>query len=69
MLTEVSTYSRRGVAVSKGTKRAVGVVVGVLLLYLVITQPQQSAGMVQDLLGLLQDGADSLTTFLRSLFA
>lgn len=53
---------------SKGTKRAVGVVVGVLLLYLVITQPQQSAGMVQDLLGLLQDGAESLTTFLRSLF-
>lgn len=54
---------------SKGAKRAVGLVAGALLLYLVITQPQESAGMVQDLLGVLQDGADSLTTFLQSLFA
>jgi len=55
--------------VGKGAKRAVGLVAGALLVYLVITQPDESAQMVQDLLGVLQDGADSLTTFLQSLFA
>lgn len=54
---------------SQKTKRAIGAVVAVLLLYLVITQPQQSAGMVQNILNMLRDGADSLTTFLRSLFS
>ena len=53
---------------SPGAKKFLVTVLGIFLLFLVITQPQQSAGMVRDLLGLLQDGAESLGTFIRSLF-
>jgi hypothetical protein len=55
--------------VSQKTKRAIGAIVAVLLLYLVITQPQQSAGIVQNILATIEGWADSLTTFLRSLFS
>ncbi len=54
---------------SPGAKKILVAVVGVFLLFMVISQPQQSAGMVRDLLGMLQDGGESLATFLRSLFA
>ena len=54
---------------SPGAKKFL-VTVGIIFLgFLVITQPQQSAAMVRDLLGMLQDGAESLGTFIRSLFA
>ena len=52
---------------SPGAKKFLVAVVGIFLLFLVITQPQQSAGMVRDLLGSLRDGAESLGTFIRSL--
>lgn len=54
---------------SKGAKKAIGLVGGVLLLYFVISDPRGSGQLVQDILGMLQDGADSLVTFIRSLFA
>ena len=57
------------VTVSPGAKKFLVAVGGVFLLFLVITQPQQSAGIVRDLLGMLQSGAESLATFIRSLFA
>ena len=56
------------VTVSPGAKKLLGVTVGVFLLFYVVTQPQQSAGLVQDLVGALRDGADGLITFLQSLF-
>jgi len=57
------------VTVSPGAKKVLVAVLGVFLLFMVITQPQQSAGMVRDLVGSLRDGGESLATFLRSLFA
>jgi hypothetical protein len=57
------------VTVSPGAKKFLVAVVGIFLLFMVMSQPQQSAGMVRDLLGMLQDGGESLAAFLRSLFA
>jgi hypothetical protein len=57
------------VTVSPGAKKVAGLVGGVLLLYFIISDPQGSSALVQDILGLLQEGAESLVTFLRSLFA
>ena len=54
---------------SPGAKKFLVAVLGIFLLFLVITQPQQSAGIVRDLLAMLQSGAESLGTFIRSLFA
>lgn len=54
---------------SKGAKKAIGLVGGVLLLYFVISDPNGSGQLVQDILGMLQDGAESLVTFIQSLFA
>lgn len=54
---------------SPGAKRFLVAVLGIFLLFLVISQPQQTAGMVRDLVGALRDGADSLGTFIQSLFA
>ncbi|MBN6041489.1 hypothetical protein [Amycolatopsis sp. 195334CR] len=45
----------------------VGVVA--LVLFLLITQPTQSAEAVQTALGWLRDGAEALVTFVKSLFA
>ena len=52
-----------------GAKKIVGIVGGVLLLYFVISDPQGSGALVQDILGMLQDGAESVVTFIQSLFA
>jgi hypothetical protein len=57
------------VTVSPGTKKFLVAVVVIFLAFFVITQPTQSAAIVRDLLGMLQDGAEALATFLRSLFA
>ena len=54
---------------SPGAKKFLVAVLGLFLLFFVITQPQQSAAIVRDLLSMLQSGAESLATFLRSLFA
>jgi hypothetical protein len=56
------------VTVKPGAKRFLVAVVAIFLLFLVISQPQQSAGMVRDMLAMIQDGAESVATFLRSLF-
>jgi hypothetical protein len=40
----------------------------VLLAYLVISRPNESAAMVQDLLGMLRGWAEGIITFLQSLF-
>jgi hypothetical protein len=39
-----------------------------LVLFLLITQPEQSAAAVQQVLGWLRQGAESIITFIRSLF-
>lgn len=39
-----------------------------LVLFLLITRPEESAGAVQTVLGWLRDGAESIITFIRSLF-
>ena len=46
-------------------------VIGVvaLVLFLLITQPTQSAEAVQTALGWLRDGAEAIVTFVKSLFA
>ncbi len=60
---------------SGGTELAVDakkamILVGVaLVLFYVITQPTAAAEAVQGLLGWLQDGAEAIITFMRSLFA
>lgn len=39
-----------------------------LVLFLLITQPEESAAAVQQVLGWLRQGAESIITFVRSLF-
>ncbi|WP_237048333.1 hypothetical protein [Lentzea guizhouensis] len=39
-----------------------------LVLFLLITQPEESASAVQTVLGWLRQGAESIITFIRSLF-
>ncbi|MBP2324148.1 preprotein translocase subunit YajC [Kibdelosporangium banguiense] len=50
-------------------KKIVLLAVVALLLFYLITQPQQSANAVQGLLGALRDGAEAIITFVKSLFA
>lgn len=57
------------ITLSPGAKKVLSVVVVVLLAYFVISQPTESANLVQDLLGMLQEGAEAVITFLQSLFA
>lgn len=57
------------ITLSAGAKKMLSVVVVVLLAYFVISQPTESANLVQDLLGMLQEGAEAVITFLQSLFA
>lgn len=45
----------------------VGVVA--LVLFFLISKPHESADAVQSALGWLQDGADAIVTFVRSLFS
>lgn len=39
-----------------------------IVLFYVITRPTQAGQTVQDILGWLQDGAEAIITFLRSIF-
>jgi hypothetical protein len=50
-------------------KKIILIAVVALLLFYLISQPQQSAQAVQSILGWLRDGAEAIITFLRSLFA
>jgi hypothetical protein len=50
-------------------KKIVTLVVVALLLFYLITQPQQSANAVHSVLGWLRDGAEAIITFVKSLFA
>jgi hypothetical protein len=49
-------------------KKVIVVGVAVLLLFFVITQPNTSAGLVHDLLGMLRSAAESLITFVSAVF-
>lgn len=50
------------------TKKIVTIALVALLLFFLITQPTQSAQTVQNVLGWLQDGAEAIITFVKSLF-
>jgi hypothetical protein len=52
---------------SPGAKKFVGVVVIILALYFVISNPTGAGALVQNLINLLQRGAESLITFLQSI--
>ena len=52
-----------------GAKKLLVAVIVLFVAFFVISQPQQSADLVKNILGMLQSGAESLVTFLRSLFA
>jgi hypothetical protein len=50
-------------------KKIVLLAIVALMLFYLITQPQQSADAVHTVLGWLRDGADAIITFVKSLFA
>ncbi|TCO56547.1 hypothetical protein [Actinocrispum wychmicini] len=50
-------------------KKIVLLAVVALLVFYLVTQPQQSANAVHSVLGWLKDGADAVITFVKSLFA
>lgn len=52
---------------SAKTKRSMTWIAIVLVVFFVVSQPQQSAGVVRDAVGLLQQAAQALITFLQSL--
>ncbi|WP_170161350.1 hypothetical protein [Amycolatopsis palatopharyngis] len=49
-------------------KKVLTIAVVALLLFFLISQPTQSAALVQSLLGGLRDAADSLLTFVQNVF-
>ncbi|NYI90528.1 Sec-independent protein translocase protein TatA [Amycolatopsis endophytica] len=54
---------------SANTKKIVIVAVVALVLFFLITRPNESAAVVKDALGWLRDGAEAIVTFVRSLFS
>jgi len=56
------------ITVSANVKKVLTITGVVLLAYFVMSQPNEAAGMVQNGVSLLQDGADAVVTFLQSLF-
>jgi hypothetical protein len=50
-------------------KKVATLAVVALVLFLLITQPVESAAAVQQVLAWLRQGAEAIITFLRSLFA
>jgi hypothetical protein len=54
---------------SVNTKKVVGLAVTALVLFLLITQPVESAEAVQRALAWLRQGAEAIVTFVKSLFA
>ncbi len=49
-------------------KKIVGLLAIAFLLFFIITQPTNSAGIVQSILGTLRDAAEAVATFLQNLF-
>lgn len=49
-------------------KKLAVLAVAVLLLFFVISQPDASANMIHNILGMLQDAAESLISFMSNLF-
>ena len=50
-------------------KKVATLVIAAIVLFYVITQPNQAGGAVQDILGWLRDGAEAIITFMKSVFA
>ncbi|PPK61601.1 hypothetical protein V5P93_005305 [Actinokineospora auranticolor] len=50
-------------------KKVVTLVAVALVLFYVISQPNQAAQAVQDLLSWLREGAEAIITFLKNIFA
>lgn len=50
-------------------KKLITLVAVAFVLFFLITQPTQSATVVHNVLGWLQNGAQAIITFIRSLFA
>jgi hypothetical protein len=50
-------------------KKLIVLVVVAFVLFFLITQPHESAGVVDNVLTWLKDGAESIITFVRTLFA
>ncbi|WP_199438893.1 hypothetical protein [Umezawaea beigongshangensis] len=51
------------------TRKLVGLVVAALVLFFLITQPVESAEVVQRVLAWLRRGAEAVVTFVKGLFA
>jgi hypothetical protein len=56
------------ITVNANVKKILTITGVVLLIYFVVSQPNEAAGMVQNGVSLLKDGADALVTFMQSLF-
>lgn len=50
-------------------RKVIIILVVAFVLFFLITQPTQSAGVVTSVLGWLKTGAEAIITFVRSLFA
>jgi hypothetical protein len=50
------------------TKKALILAGAALVVFFLVTQPTQSADLVKSILGTLQDAAEALITFVRSVF-
>lgn len=55
--------------VQVNAKKVIVLVVVAFVLFYLITQPVESANLVQSILGWLRDAADAIVTFLKQLFA
>lgn len=49
-------------------KKILGLVAVALVAFFLITQPDQSAALVTNILGMLKDGANAVITFVTSIF-
>jgi hypothetical protein len=49
-------------------QRVIGILVGVVVLFWIISAPSSAAGTVHAILGLLASAAESVVTFVQALF-
>lgn len=49
-------------------KKALIITGAALVVFFLVTQPEQSAQLVRDILGTLQNAAEAVITFVRSVF-
>ncbi|WP_179956778.1 hypothetical protein [Amycolatopsis anabasis] len=50
-------------------KKLIGIAAIALVLFFVIAQPGQAAGLVNNIIGFLRDSAESVITFVRNVFS